>query len=179
MDIKSGATEGGVNASLTHVTRRAPSSPPKAGNDALERLYEDECQPMLRLAVLVVGSRELAEDIVQDAFAAVTANRSSVSNPGGYLRQSVVNGCRMAIRRRDTQRAYLATLPTDGQLADAPHQLDLRDALGALPPKQRLVLMLRYLEDLPDREIAGLVGCTQATVRSLAFRGLRKMRETW
>ncbi len=179
MNPKSDATEHGAEASLNNVTGRSRSAPTWVGNETIERLYGREHDAMLRLAILVVGSRELAEDIVQDAFAAVAANRSNISNAGGYLRQSVVNGCKMAIRRRDTQRAFLATVSQSALSADMPDQLDLRDALGTLPPKQRLVLMLRYLEDLPDREIAGLVGCSLATVRSLAFRGLRKMRETW
>jgi len=49
--------------------------------------------------------------------------------------------------------------------------------IGELPPRQRAVIVLRYYEDLPDREIARLLGCTQATVRSQAKRGLAKLRE--
>ena len=58
-------------------------------------LFEREQMPMLRLATLLVGSAEVGEEIVQDAFASVVERWGSLDNPGGYLRTCVVNGSRM------------------------------------------------------------------------------------
>jgi RNA polymerase sigma factor (sigma-70 family) len=131
---------------------------------------------MIRLAVLLVDSREVAEEIVQDAFTAVATRWDDLDRPGGYLRTSVVNGCRMALRRRETQRRLDPPRPIVP--LDAPTELvELHGALRSLPERQRIVLVLRYLLDLPEAEIAELVECRPATVRSLAARGLRTLRK--
>ena len=131
---------------------------------------------MLRLAVLLVGSVAVAEDVVQDAFAQVSVRWDSLERPGAYLRTSVVNGCRMVLRRRATDRrlnppvaAPTAELPTD--------LIELRDALDLLSERQRSVIVLRYLLELPDDEIAAAIGCRVVTVRSIAKRALARMRE--
>jgi RNA polymerase sigma factor (sigma-70 family) len=145
------------------------------GRDEFESLYRREQGPMLRLAVLLVGSRALAEEIVQDAFMVTTERWATVSNPGGYLRGCVVNGCRMALRRRATEsRVELYTSP----VIDAPSELiELRDAMRRLSERQRVVIVLRYFLDMPDEKIAPLLGARVATVRSLAHRALRVLRK--
>jgi len=131
---------------------------------------------MLRLGVLLVDSRAVAEEIVQDAFAVVAQRWGDLDRPGAYLRTCVVNGCRMALRRRQIQRRL--DQPEPAVPVDAGTDLvELHDALTALPERQRVVLVLRYFQDLPDAEIAELVHCRPATVRSLAARGLRSLRE--
>lgn len=54
---------------------------------------------------------------------------------------------------------------------------ELWDVLGTLPPRQRAAIVLRFYEDLPDSEIAALLGCRVATVRTAVFRGLEKLRK--
>jgi RNA polymerase sigma factor (sigma-70 family) len=145
------------------------------GPAGVAALFEAERPAMLRLAVLLVDSRALAEEIVQDAFESVTARWDDLERPGAYLRTSVVNGCRMALRRRSTARRL--DPPRAAPAVDAPTELvELHEALRRLPGRQRLVLVLRYLHDLPDAEIAELAGCRPATVRSAAARGLRALR---
>ena len=130
---------------------------------------------MLRLAVLLVGSPSVAEDVVQDAFAAVATHWADLDRPGAYLRTTVVNGCRMVLRRRATSQRL--DPPQVAVPVDAPAELaDLHAALRRLPERQRVVVVLRYLHDLPDPEIAELVGCRPATVRSSAARALRSLR---
>lgn len=131
---------------------------------------------MLRLAVLLVGSAQVAEEIVQDAFEVVGQRWSSLERPGGYLRVCVVNGCRMALRRRDLERRHATTEVEP--VVDAPdHLVELRDALDRLSERQRIVIVLRYFVDLPDDEIAEVLGCRRATVRSIAHRALGVLRE--
>src|SRR5690349_19040128 len=64
---------------------------------------------MVRLALLLVDDRETAEDVVQDAFAALHRRWAAIAEPDasiGYLRTSVVNGARSVLRRRRTARGY-------------------------------------------------------------------------
>ena len=86
----------------------------------------------------------------------------------------VVNGSNGILRRRRTSERFHPDPPP----ADAPDQLiDLRDLLLTLPSRQRSVLILRFVEDLADDDIATLLGCRRATVRSLAARGLALIRK--
>jgi RNA polymerase sigma factor (sigma-70 family) len=142
----------------------------------LTALYEVERQPMLRLAVLLVDSPAVAEEVVQDAFEAVAARWAEIDQPGAYLRTTVVNRCRMVLRRRATGRRLDPPRPV--LPVDAPTELvELHVALGRLPARQRVVVVLRYLHDLPDAQIAEVVGCRPATVRSAAARALRTLRK--
>jgi RNA polymerase sigma factor (sigma-70 family) len=134
-------------------------------------LFRRERDPMLRLAVLLVGSRAVAEEIVQDAFVVTSERWSNVVNHGAYLRTCVVNGCRMTLRRRATEARINVYLPEG---VDPPTELiDLRDALARLSERQRIAIVLRYFLDLPDAEIAQVLGAREATVRSLVRRALR------
>ena len=140
-----------------------------------DALFSAEHQGMVRLAVLLVDSRALAEEIVQDAFAAVAQRWDELDRPGAYLRTSVVNGCRMALRRRAVRRRLEP--PQVEVPIDPPAELaELHDGLRRLPERQRVVVVLRYLHDLPDAEIAELIGSRPATVRSIAARALRTLR---
>ena len=94
------------------------------------------------------------------------------TNPSAYLRTSVVNACRSWGRRRslEIRRAPTPAAPSD-LVAD-----ELWDVLLTLPPRQRAAIVLRFYEDLPDEEIAVLLGCKVPTVRTAIFRGLEKLR---
>jgi RNA polymerase sigma factor (sigma-70 family) len=141
--------------------------------DALFRVERDA---MVRLAVLLVGSRPVAEEIVQDSFSVVLQRWDTLDRPGAYLRTVVVNGCRMALRRRETERRHRDLDPP--LPVDSPDELmELHDALRKLPERQRVVVVLRYFADRTDVEIAETLDCRPATVRSLAHRGLTRLRK--
>lgn len=136
-------------------------------------LYEDRWEALVRTATMMLGVRSEAEDVVQEAFAALSAKWSTVDHPAAYVRRSVVNGATGVLRRRQTASAR----PLDAPPAEAPSQLvEFRDVLLALPDRQRAVLVLRYVDDLDDEAIAATLGCRRATVRSLAARGLAAIR---
>lgn len=144
---------------------------------SLEELYRERHQPMVRLAYLLTGDRAVAEELVQDAFIAVHRSWDRVTQPSAYLRVAVVNACRSWGRRqvleRDRARAGRAEGPEHAVLvAD-----EMWDALQVLPERQRVAIVLRYYEDLPDREIAEILGCREATVRTAVFRGLAALRK--
>lgn len=140
---------------------------------SLVQLYQREYGSMVRLACLLVGSNEIAEELVQDAFVAVHRRWDGLVNPGGYLRTCVVNGCRSHQRRAALERRRRPRPEADhtGLQAD-----ELWDALLRLPFRQRAALVLRYYEDATEGDIAAALDVRPATVRSLVHRGLAKLR---
>jgi RNA polymerase sigma factor (sigma-70 family) len=97
-----------------------------------------------------------------------------------YLRRSVINEYVRTRRLRSSTEVVTAIVP-ERPVADCPEdqvadRAQLWAALGTLSARQRAVLVLRYYEGLADHEIATLLGCREATVRSLARRGLAAMR---
>lgn len=157
----------------------SPHQPP-AGNvegSGFESLFARERAPMLRLAVLMVGSAESAEDVVQEAFTAVSERWDELERPGGYLRTTVVNGCRMVLRRREVEHRHQGALSGPAESALPTHLVELREALAALSERQRVAVVMRYFADGSDAEIAELLACRRSTVRSLIRRGLSSMRK--
>ena len=137
-------------------------------------LFHAELLPMTRLAIGLVDSPERAEEIVQDAFEKTLLAWKRVREPGGYLRQAVVNGCRSELRRRRvTRRAPQYKANEFAAAVDVP----LMDALAALTPKRRIALTLRYYADLPVSEIADVMNVRVGTVKSLISRGLSDLRK--
>jgi RNA polymerase sigma-70 factor (sigma-E family) len=138
----------------------------------------------LRLAVLLTGDWHAAEDLVQASL--VKLHRAwprleTDVDQDAYLRRIVVNTHRSWWRARWRREKPVAALP-DGtyapDLADTrATAILLRQALGRLPRQQRAVLVLRYFEDLPEAEIAAVVGCSPGSVKTHAHRGLRALRE--
>lgn len=139
-----------------------------------EHLYQAEYAAMVRLARRLVDTNERAEEIVQDAFARVYDRWDSLDQPGGYLRTAVVNGARSELRKREVRRRIGLEPRRDD---DHPDERDyLLDALDALPAKRKTALVLRYYADLPEREIAEIMGVRPGTVKSLLSRGLAELR---
>ena len=141
-------------------------------DDAFVALYRERYAPMVRLAYLLTGNQAVAEELVQDSFVAVHGAWERATTPSAYLRTTVVNRCRSWGRRRSLERRRPPAPPEPSELvAD-----ELWDVLLTLPPRQRAAIVLRFYEDLPDEEIAGLLGCKVGTVRTAVFRGLEKLR---
>ena len=138
---------------------------------------------LLAFAHALCGDRQDAEDLTQAALASAYARwpRVRPDTALAYVRRSIANG-RVSLWRRPWHRDVpvdAADLPVvdapDGATAD---RLATYEALRALPRGQRAVLVLRYLCDAPDDEIAAALGVTPATVRSQAHRGLATLRRT-
>jgi RNA polymerase sigma-70 factor (sigma-E family) len=165
----------------------------EAGRDGLERvgdtgrlgeLYRRHAGDAARLAYLVTGDRALAEDLVQEAFVRLAGRFRDLRNPDAfdlYLRRTVVNLARSHFRRKRVERAYLAGRGREP--ADQPtEQPDLHGhdelwtALLELPERQRTALVLRFFEDLSEVATAEVMGCPVGTVKSLASRGLHRLR---
>lgn len=110
---------------------------------------------------------------MQDAFLAARGGWDAIGEPYAYLRAAVVNRTRTWGRRLQLERRH-STSPDRAVALDA---VELWDALATLNERQRGALVLRFYEDLPDADIAALLGCRPATVRTTIHRGLATLRK--
>jgi RNA polymerase sigma-70 factor (sigma-E family) len=138
-----------------------------------DELYERRYAPMVRLAHTLVDSRQRAEEVVQDAFAAMYERFERVERPEAYLRVAVLNGCRRVQRRRVLRRRQPVPPVQDGELGFN----HVVDAIRRLPHRQRSMIVLRYDLQLTDAEIADTLGVPIGTVKSTIHRALRALRE--
>ena len=147
----------------------------------IEQLYRDDFARVVRLAHLLVGSNDAAEDIAQDAFMRVRSVSTDINDPSAYLTTTVVRLCRnwhRSGRRRRVreQRRAVEAIVTDLGDHEVAHHEELLGLVDRLPFRQRTVLVARYWLDLSESEIATLVGCRPGTVKSLASRALSTLR---
>ena len=141
---------------------------------SFDDLYRDEYGPMVRLAHGLVDTQEIAEEIVQDAFAKAYERWNRLDNPGGYLRTAVVNGARSELRKREVGRriGVRTFIPPQPENRDY-----LLDALEQLSPRQKTVLVLKFYADMTEKEIAQAMGVRPGTVKSATSRGLAELRK--
>ncbi len=138
----------------------------------------------LRTAYLLTGDWGHAEDLVQTALAKVYRHWGRLSEHGALdasVRKAMVNIRTSWWRRAWKAEHATAVLP---EVADRDRAGDyderdrLRRALATLPERQRAVVVLRHYDDLPEQEVARLLGCSTGTVKSQCSRGLAKLRDT-
>ncbi len=139
---------------------------------------------LVRLAFGLTGDRWLAEDLAQTALAsayAVWGRVRRADDPDAYVRRILINASKSRFRRHrlSEQPSEPGDLP-DPAVADAAADVGQRSALltalAELPPRQRAVVVLRYVEDMTDAQVGALLGCSASTVRSQAARALAKLR---
>jgi RNA polymerase sigma-70 factor (sigma-E family) len=145
-------------------------------SEHFDDFYQRAWPVAVRLAYLLTGASDVAEDVAQDAFTRMHQRWDRIDNPPGYLRTSVVHGCHSWHRSRRSEANRLQQVRAPEPYGDAADALALRDAIGSLPYRQRAVIVLRYYVDLPEAEIARTVGCRPGTVKSLASRALTHLR---
>jgi RNA polymerase sigma-70 factor (sigma-E family) len=156
------------------VEEPEPLAGPPDGADGVAELYRREYAPMVRLAHLITGSNEVAEDIVQESFVKMYRNWERAAQPGAYLRTIVVNGCRSWHRRRRLERERM---PRPVPEAVEPESRELLDALAGLGLRQRTALVLRFYADLSEADVARALLCRPGTAKSLVHRGLRELEK--
>lgn len=135
---------------------------------------------LIRTAYVLAGDQHAAEDLLQSALTRTAARWRHVGdNPEAYVRRVMYNEQINRWRRRGRESA-MADVP-DRAVGDRAGEVDLRlaleQALLALPPRKRAVLVLRYFEDLPEGEVAQILGCSVGTVRSQTHKALARLRE--
>lgn len=178
---------------LSGGSNRAPSArlagEPGEGQ-GVTQLFRDRHAELVRLAVLLVGDRATAEDVVQDVFTRIYARDRLPEGSTAlvYVRAAVINGCRSALRSRGA--AHRSRVRQQAQTVlqtqdSAEHEVILADecrnvlaALAALPARRREVLVPRYWLGLSEAEIAAALGISRGTVKSTAARGLAALAKS-
>jgi RNA polymerase sigma-70 factor (sigma-E family) len=144
-------------------------------------LYRAQAVGLIRLAYLMLGDRAAAEDVVQDAFCGLYRHWDRLAGPGGalpYVRASVLNGCRTALRRRARGQVMVYQPPSgsaEAAVLGREEREQVMRAVRRLPDRQREALVLRFYLDLPEPEIARVMGIRPGTVRSATHRALKAL----
>jgi RNA polymerase sigma-70 factor (sigma-E family) len=139
----------------------------------------------LRMATLLTGNPDAAQDLVQASLLKLYRAWSRIDTsgePDAYLRRIIVNTHRSWWRARWRRETPVPEVPEAAAGEDAAERHAagalVRQALARLPRQQRAVLVLRYCEDLPEADVASLLGCSAGAVKTHAHRGLRALRES-
>ena len=155
---------------------RLCAAPAKGADDAtFHAVYAQRYPGLVRLARVALDDAGLAEEVVQDVFADFYGKAAKVENTGAYLRVAVLHRAAKANRHHSVVRRHSrsARLPAPGLDGND----DLLDAVRRLAPRGRDVVILRYYLDLSEAEIATTLGIPAGTVKSIAHRALRQLRE--
>ncbi len=177
-----------ADATASSWPHPAPASPQPGlslDDHLIGEIYRAYALNLDRLAVMLVGDKATAEDVVQEAFLGLYRGLHRLSDPDkvlAYLRVSIVNGCRSVHRsrraafRRPAQREIAIWSAESAVMAREDSRLALQ-AVSRLPARAREVLALRYYCDMPDQEIAATLGVSRGTVSSTASRALASLAD--
>jgi RNA polymerase sigma-70 factor (sigma-E family) len=145
-------------------------------DEALSRLFEAHYADMVRLAFYLTGSWPVAEDLAQEGFVRLWRRWGGLRDHHaalGYLRTTVVNLSRSALRRRLLELRHQHPSGQEGHEVDPVARLDITRALAALPAGKRACVVLRHLVDLSVEETAAVLGISAGSVKSQTHKGLR------
>lgn len=182
------ATDVWGGRAVAHVSANDLADSTWTADEAVTRLFASQYRPLVRLAVLLLHDTGAAEEIAQDAFVALHQRWTRLRDPDkavGYLRQSVVNRARSALRHRGVVDRFLrrqsapATVPSaeSGALIAETHA-EILAAVRTLPARQREALVLRYYADLSEAQTAEVMGVSPGAVKSHTARALAALRRT-
>lgn len=157
---------------------------------AASELFVVHHRRLVGLAALLVDDRHLAEDVVQDAFAALHRHWRGLRDQNAavaYLNRAVVNGSRDVMRRRlRRKRATLRLVPRSEELQSAEQGAVAHEeadrmwgSVTSLPLRQRQVLVMRYYLEQSEVEIAETLGISRGSVKQHASRGLAALAQEW
>jgi RNA polymerase sigma-70 factor (sigma-E family) len=166
----------------------APDEPRDwSADEAVTLLFAAHYRPLVRLAVLLLHDVGVAEDVTQDAYVELHARWRKLRDPDkalAYLRASVLNKARSALRRRAVSLRYAASAPPPGTAPSAESGAlgliehgAILDAVRKLPTRQREAIVLRYYADLSEAEIAEAMGVSRGAVKSHASRAMAALRQ--
>jgi RNA polymerase sigma-70 factor (sigma-E family) len=149
--------------------------------DEFDEFVRARADELLRLAYLMCGNRHQAEDLLQEVLEQLYLRWRRINEPEAYARRMLINRTinhwRWRRRHREAPLDHAVEPTVDDHAADVSSRAQVLHLLGTLGRRQRAAVVLRYLNGLSVAEVAGLLGCSEATVRSHTFRGLAKLRE--
>jgi RNA polymerase sigma-70 factor (sigma-E family) len=160
---------------LTVVTMDALRPVPSRDPAAFEAFYAAAYRPMVFLAFTTTQSVEAAEEIAQEAFVQLYRNWDRVTDHRAWLRRAVISLSTSWVRRTVKSRE-VDTVPPLVSQGESEVSAEVWSALSALPPRQRAAIVLRYVEDLSERDIAAVLQCRPGTVKSMLSRARDVLR---
>jgi RNA polymerase sigma-70 factor (sigma-E family) len=150
---------------------------PPEGSGRFGDLYMQHGPEATKLAFLLTGDAQTAQDLVQEAFVRLLGRFRHLRSReafGAYLRRAVVNLAKNHWRKRAVERRFQETRRTTAYQPDPGEriatQVDLWEAISGLPFRQRAAVVFRYYLDMPERDIAEYLLCPVGTVKSLLSR---------
>ena len=155
----------------------AADAAPRA-RQAVTALYQAHALGLTRLAVVMLSDRAAAEDVVQEAFCGLYRRWNQLSDTDkalSYVRSSVINGCRSALRKRRLPpglRWEPAGESAESAVLISEEHREVLAAMRRLPVRQREAVVLRFYFDLGEEEIAASMRVTRGTVKSTTSRAL-------
>jgi RNA polymerase sigma factor (sigma-70 family) len=171
------------------MTEAIPAVAHESAGQVVTELYQRHRLRLIGMALVLTGDRPTAEDVVQEAFAGLYRALPRLDDPDkalGYVRASVINGCRLVHRARTRSLRLHSRFRPDmpvawsaesAVLAREESRLALQ-AVARLHGRAREVLAMRYLLDMSDGEIAAALGVSKSTVSSTASRALAALART-
>ena len=159
--------------------------PPEQREQEAARLYDSFGAPLFRYALMILGERGAAEDVIQQVFLSVLDRRTRhIDDPRTYLRAAVRNACYSLLRSRRLRGSpaggpgeeLLEAIPEAAQPVPLEDRLALDAGIRALPPEQREVVHLHVFEGLTFKEVAAATGEPANTVASRYRYALEKLR---
>jgi len=161
------------------------SPDPSAGErvGAFESFVQRHGRDLGRLAYLLLGDRDAADDLTGDAFLAAWRQWDMVraaDHPVAYMRRLVVNMAGTRIRRSVRERRRLVLFHGDAEEVapgtDSATVVDVRTALARLPARRRACVVLRYGFDVSEQDVARVLGVSVGTVKSQTSKGVAQLR---
>ncbi|MBK3566848.1 SigE family RNA polymerase sigma factor [Streptomyces sp. MBT62] len=152
------------------------------GLESFRDFVDSRSSALLKTAVLLSGGdRHAGEDLLQNALVKAAGRWQRIDEPEAYVRRILyrqqVSRWRLKWHRREVSVAEPPEADVGADAASAAElRLVMRAALSRLTARQRTVLVLRYFEDLPEADVARLLGCSVGTVRSTTHRSLARLR---
>lgn len=173
-----------VNAADEGPTRtRSPDAAPGERAAAFAAFVQRHGRELGRLAYLLLGDRDAADDLVGDAFLAAWQQWDVVrdaDHPLAYMRRLVVNQAGSRIRRSTRERRRLVLFRGDADETDRGRDtdtvVDVRSALARLPARRRACVVLRYGFDVSEQDVARILGVSVGTVKSQTSKGVAQLR---
>ncbi|GLY05566.1 SigE family RNA polymerase sigma factor [Actinoplanes sp. NBRC 101535] len=149
-------------------------------DDAFHAYFERHHASLSRLAYLMTGESDVADDLAADALTEIWRHWDRVTaadDPAAYGHGVVMNLARNWVRRRSRERLLTLEAFRRGRDTDVPAVLDVRGALRRLPERRRACVVLRYAFDMPEREVAGILGISVGAVKSATSRGAKQLAD--
>ncbi|HEY7135239.1 MAG TPA: sigma-70 family RNA polymerase sigma factor [Acidimicrobiia bacterium] len=149
----------------------------------LARFCAAEYPRLVGALSLYCGERDLAQELAQEALARACAHWASVrqkDSPSAWTYRVAINLANSHFRRRAAGRRAAARHGPDAESLthDPATKLAVRDAVAALPKREREVLVLRYFADFSIHDVAALMRCPEGTVKTLTHRGIERLRRS-